>query len=153
MAAACGRTASPEVTVAVAGTAGSPRQFTPPVSPGVEVSEMGVDATEGLAGPRPPSPSTEVPVVAMGAAVQPPVRVPFGPGQPPPRTAQPPLPLSLDGKTVDLRATLDMVLRMGLQWRAERRELVGRAAADQAFAAIDNLLDAYERNDFRLDGE
>ena len=89
----------------------------------------------------------------MGAAEPPPVRVPFGPGQPPFRAARPPLPLQLVDVEFDLRSTLDMLLRTVSYLRAERRRIDGREVADQAFAAIGYLLDAYEDNGYRLEGE
>jgi hypothetical protein len=66
---------------------------------------------------------------------------------------QPPPPFQLAGEAIDPRSTLDIVLRLGLYLREERRGLEGRAAADRAFVAIGRLLDAYEENDYRLDGE
>ena len=139
------RSPSPHVTVAVAGP------YSPPVSPSGNDEGVGALAAEVLAAAQPPA-ATEAPVAAMGAAAPPPVQVPFGPGQPPLRVMPPPLPFQLAGEAVDPRSVLDMVLRMGLYLRAKRK-LDGRAAADEAFAAIGRLLDACADNDFRLDGE
>jgi hypothetical protein len=152
MVAAPPRAASPVATVAVAGVVVPPGPFSPHISPGLDDSGIGAFAEEVLAASQPVA-TTEVPVAAIGAEAPQPVRVPFGPAQPTLRAMPPPPSFQLAGEAVDPRATLDMVLRMGLYLRAERRRLDGRAAADEAFAAIGRLLDAYEDNDYRLDGE
>ncbi len=152
MVAAAAHHAVPVETVAVAGVVLPPGPSPPPAPPSWDGSGMEAFADEVLAATQ-PSASTEVPVVTVGAAEPRPDRVPFGTGQPPLRIMPPILPYQLAGETVDSRSTLDMVLRMGLYLRAERRRLDGRAMADQAFAAIGRLLDAYQDNDYRFDGE